>query len=460
MAVIRYLRLLRRHWALILACALLAVAAAWLATVRATPRYETSITMFVSVADRSMDSSSAYQASLLSQERVKSYANLLDSYRLTDRLARELGGGLTSEKLRNRISAEVVPDTVLLRATVTDSSPDRAKEIADALGTQFIRLVDELERPAASKPARVKVTVVDGARRPATPAGPALRVNLAIGLAIGLALGAGCGLLRESLDVSVRTVAQLREITGGPTLGVIEQDNAAARHPLIVEGPAHGARAESFRFLRTNLRFAGADERVRSVVVTSAVPQEGKSLTACNLAIALAQAGGRVILVDGDLRRPRLSRYLGITAVTGLTSLLAGEATLDEVLRPWGGMALAVLPGGPVSANPSELLGSQHMHRIVEELHDRADLVVIDAPSLLPVADAAVLARICDGAVLVTRYGRTSAEQVRRATEQLGTVDARLLGTVLNMVPGRGEPGYRHSDAYDPGAVGRPAGTA
>ncbi|MGI8330303.1 polysaccharide biosynthesis tyrosine autokinase [Actinomadura scrupuli] len=456
MEITRYLRLLQRHWALIMACTVLAVVSAWIATTRATPQYAASITMFVSVADRSMDSTSAYQATLLSQERVKSYANLLNSYRLTDRLAEE-SGGLTSRQLQDRISAEVVPDTVLLRATVTDSSPARAKQIADALGTRFVALVDELERPAASKPARVKVTVVDNARLPTGAVSPSLPDNLAIGLIIGLVLGICGGLLRESLDLSVKTVEQLREITGSPVLGVICQDDSAAKHPLIVEGPAHGARAEAFRFLRTNVRSFDGDDPVRSVVVTSAVPHEGKSLTACNLAISFAQAGKRVILVDGDLRRHGLAKYLGIKSRAGLTSLLVGQASLEEALHPWDGMSLSVLSSGPMMSNPSELLGAQHMPRLLEELHSRADLVVIDAPSLLPVADAAILSKICDGAVLVTRYGRTSREQVRRAAEQLSAVDARLLGTVLNRVPHNAEPGYQHAGAYD--LAGQPVET-
>ncbi|MCW2919509.1 MAG: Non-specific protein-tyrosine kinase [Actinomycetia bacterium] len=455
MEIIRYLRLLRRNWLLIAACAVLAVVAAWIATVRATPQYAASITMFVSVADRTMNTSSAYQASLLSQERVKSYASLLSSYRLTDQLAQELGG-LTPGELRDRISAEVVPDTVLLRATVTDSSPARAKEIADALGAQFIRLVHDLESPSTGGPALVKVAVVDSARKPTTPVSPDVPFNLTLGLLVGLALGIGCGLLRESLDVSVKTVEQLREITGGPTLGVICQDDSAAKSPLIAQGPAHGPRAEAFRFLRTNLRFVDVDDPVRSVVVTSALPGEGRSLTACNLAIALAQAGKNVILVDGDLRKPQVARHFGLKGTAGLTSLLVGQVALEHVLYPLDGMSLSVLPSGPIPPNPSELLGAHSMHRILEELHGRADLVVIDAPSLLPVADAAILAQICDGAVLVTHYGQTSREQVRRAAEQLRAVDARLLGTVLNMVPVKGESGYRYSHAYDSSTVHQP----
>lgn len=450
MEIIRYLRLLRRSWLLIVACTVLALVTAWLASVGATPQYSSSITMFVSVADRSMNVSTAYQASLLSQERVKSYANLLTSGQLTEQLAHVLGGGVTAETLAHKISAEVVPDTVLLRATVTDSSPARAQKIANTLGTQFVPLIEGLERPAADQPALVRVTVVDGARRPKAPVSPNLLTNLALGLLAGLALGTAGGLLRESLDVSVKNLDQLREITRAPALGLICQDESAARRPLIVHSPAQAPRAEAFRFLRTNLQFVDVDDPVRSVVVTGVLPGEGASLTACNLAIALAQAGKSVVLLDASLRRPRVAQYFGIDGAVGLTSVLAGRATLERALQPSGEGSLSVLSSGPVPPNPSELLEAQSMHRILAELRERADILVIDAPPLLSFADAAILARDCDGAMVVTRYGRTSREQLRRASEQLHVVDARLLGTVLNMAPATSESGYGYSYAYEP----------
>jgi capsular polysaccharide biosynthesis protein len=198
MELIDYVRLLRRNWHLIAGCAALAVAAAWLTTVRSTPRYESSITMFV--AGRGTDGSSAYQASLLSAERVKSYAHLLTSERLAAGLAHDQPGR-TPEELRSEISAEVVPDTVLLRATVRDPSPAHARATASALGERFIQLVDELERPAGGVPL-FTVSIVDGAREPTHPVGPDYAANLAIGLLAGLALGVGSAFLREALATS------------------------------------------------------------------------------------------------------------------------------------------------------------------------------------------------------------------------------------------------------------------
>jgi capsular exopolysaccharide synthesis family protein len=453
MEVVRYLRLVRRQWPLILACAGLAVAAAAFATWLTPPTYQSSITMFVSVAESTPDTSAAYEANRLSAERVKSYADLLNSRRLATEVAGALRDGRTAGQIQGEVSAQIVPDTVLLRAAVTDTRPHRAQRIAAELGTQFVRLVRDLEQPGGRSGALVKVTVVDQAELPTTPVGPDLLGNLALGLAAGLVLGIGAGALRESLDLTVKSVEQLAELTGGSALGVVGYDGDAVRRPLTVHGPAYAPRAEAFRFLRTNLQFVDIDEPVRSVVITSPLAQEGKSLTACNLAIALAQAGKRVALVDGDLRKPRLAHYLGIEGSAGLTTLLLGRAGLDDVLQEWGGLTLSVLPSGPIPPNPSELLGSQHMQRILADLRSRADVVVIDAPPLLPVADAAVLGQSCDGAVLVARHGKTSADQIKRAAGQLRAVDVRLLGSVLNMAPLSRDSEYRYSYATEPAST-------
>ena len=191
------------------------------------------------------------------------------------------------------------------------------------------------------------------------------------------------------------------------------------------------------------------------MVVTSPSAEEGKSTTSCNLAITLAQAGLRTILVEADLRRPRVADYMGLEGAVGLMSVLSGLATLEDALQPWGRNAMWVLASGPLPPNPSEVLGSHQMIDLLKSLDDRADVVVFDSPPLLPVTDAAVLARLTDGAVLVVRHGSTRKEQVTRALEALQNVDAKLLGTVLNRAPGqgprRGQLRLRARLLHDPG---------
>jgi capsular exopolysaccharide synthesis family protein len=199
--------------------------------------------------------------------------------------------------------------------------------------------------------------------------------------------------------------------------------------------------------LRTNLQYVKVDQPPRAVTVTSSVAAEGKSFTACNLALALADAGKRVILVDADLRRPQACAHLGLPASRGLTTVLAGEASLEEVMVATKNRMLSAIPSGPIPPNPSELLGTARMIALLEQLKELADMVVIDSPPLLPVADAAILAHISDGTILVALHGKVRRDQVSRSVEQLDAVGARLLGSVLNRAPGRGIGPYGYYGA-------------
>ncbi|MDX6228574.1 MAG: tyrosine-protein kinase, partial [Frankiales bacterium] len=324
----------------------------------------------------------------------------------------------------------------------------RAGAIANAVADQFGKLVNDLETPQGSATSPVKVSTVQKASVPTAPVAPNKKVDVALGLLLGLALGIGIAVLLDVLDTSVKSAEDLEAISESAVLGVIGFDSDAAKSPLIVQTDPHSPRAEAFRQLRTNLQFVDIDHPVKSIVITSSIPQEGKSTTTANLAITLAQAGLKVVLVEADLRRPKLMQYLGVEGAVGLTSVLIGRVTLDDALQPWGNGSLMVLPSGPTPPNPSELLGSQGMADLIASLEQQADIVLVDAPPLLPVTDAAVLAKICDGALLIVRHGATTREQVTRAAESLRVVDAHLIGNVLNMAPAKGPDAYGYGYAY------------
>jgi capsular exopolysaccharide synthesis family protein len=177
------------------------------------------------------------------------------------------------------------------------------------------------------------------------------------------------------------------------------------------------------------------DNPAKVLAVTSAVADEGKSTTAVNLAAAFAEIGSRVLLIEGDLRRPRIAHFLGIEGAAGLSNVLAGQVEFDDVVQRWGDRSLFVLPSGALPPNPSELLGSAAMSALIAEQRRRFDMIVIDTPPLLPVTDAAVVAVKVDGTIMVVRSGGTTGAEVTRAVAALRTVDARLLGCVLTMHP-------------------------
>jgi capsular exopolysaccharide synthesis family protein len=342
-------------------------------------------------------------------------------------------------------------DTVLLNLSVTDSDPARAADIANAIAQEFPDFVADIERPEGRTVSPVSLRVTRPATTPKSPVSPRVPLNIALGLLVGLGLGIGAAVLRDQLNTSIDGVSDVEKLTGAIPLGVVPYDPGAGKHPLV-DADQQSARAEAFRTLRTNLQFADVDHPPRVIVVTSPLPSEGKSTSACNVALTLALGGARVVLVDGDLRKPAVGKYLGISNAAGLTSVLAGRHELRDVVVTYGRDTLSILPSGPTPPNPSELLGSQQMSDLLATLANHFDVVVVDAPPLLPVTDAAVLASAADGAVLVLKHGKTRREEAQRAIQALEAVNAKLLGTVLNFAPKRtrrgGYDGYGYGYGY------------
>jgi len=212
---------------------------------------------------------------------------------------------------------------------------------------------------------------------------------------------------------------------------------------------------EAYRILRTNLQFLSLDKPLRHLVVTSATPGEGKTLTSANLGVVQAQAGRKVVLVDADLRRPALNRRFELPGYSGLTSILAGEASLEDVLQPTHVDGLYLLASGPIPPNPAELLGTQRLADLMDQLGELADLVIWDTPPVLNVSDASVLAARADGTLLVVRAGREPYSSAQRARDQLQQVGARTLGVVLDGVAAGGRSDYYHYYYYGGSRHGR-----
>lgn len=451
MALHEYLRLLRRRWRLVSLVVLVAVGAAVLATWTAPRLYTSKLQLFVSAQSNDVNVNNVYAGSLFTQQRVKSYVSVIQSSRTGALVKQDLALPESADAVAGEVNAQAPVDTVLINVAVVDPSPARAQAIANSIGRVFPTLVDQIETPKSGSPSPVRVSVVQPANLPVRPTSPKPRLNLALGLIVGLTLGVGAAVLRENLDTSIKGAQQVRDLIGVPLLGAINFDADAGKKPLIVVENPSSPRAEAIRQLRTNLQFVDIEHPLRSVVFTSSVPGEGKSSTLANLAITLTQAGLRVVVVEGDLRRPRIAEYLGLEGAVGVTSVLLGTASLDDALQPWGNGMLQVLASGPLPPNPSELLGSQGMHDLLVELEQRADIVLIDAPPLLPVTDAAVLGTLTSGLVMVIRSGSTRREQLMTAVATVEASGSALLGAVLNMLPLSGPDSYGYGYTYKAG---------
>ena len=312
-------------------------------------------------------------------------------------------------------------------------------------------VTNQLERPSEGAPARVQVDVVQPAQVPGGAISPNVTRNLALGFMLGLMLGLGLAVLRSVLDTKIRTRQDVASITDDPVLGRIVFDPDAATRPLLVQDDPTSPRAEAFRAFRTNLQFLKVEGNPRSFVFTSAGPSEGKSTTAANLAIAIAQAGSTVCLVDGDLRKPRVADLMGVEGAVGVTDILIGRVTLAEALQGWGQPNLVVLPAGHRPPNPSELLGSQEMGDLISNLKAQFDYVIVDAPPVLVVTDAALIAKDVGGALMVTAVGEARKDALSDALGTMERIDARVLGIVMTKVPTKGDDSYAYA-AYTYGS--------
>jgi tyrosine-protein kinase len=438
------LRVLRARWRVALLCLLLALLGAGVVTSLTPRQYTSDVTLYVSLQGEAGGADAAYQASQLAKERVVSYAPLLRDERITQPVIDKLHLATTAPELAKRITVTVQPDTVVLSAAVTDTSPEAAAGIANALAQEFVGLVGDLEQPIGPTtagapgqppPAKIGVTIIRPATPIAKPVSPNALFNLALGATLGLLLGVGAAFLRNARDTTVRSPRRVEELTGAPVLSSVVSDRDSRRHPVTLGAHPGSVQVEAYRKLRTNLQFLEPGKPHRVIVVTSATVGEGKSTTACNLALALADAGNRVVLIDVNLRRPQVEQYLQITPTAGIVNVLAGRIPLRRAVGRWVEGGLDVLTAGPVPFNPSELLASRATAALLDEVRHHYDFVILDTPALLPVTDAATVAARADGVVLVVRYGRTVEEQVSAAVTALDAVKAPLLGVVLIGTP-------------------------
>ena len=445
-----YIRVIRKRWQIIVAVTLVVVAGAALATALSPKIYEATTRLFVSTSGGS-DSGALLSGSNFTQQRVKSYADVITTPNVLDPVIQTLKLDTTAAKLGDQITATVPLDTVLIEVAVTNTDPRVAAQVADAVGKQFTMTVADLESVSKGQSSPVKVTVVSAPTVPTTPISPKPTRNLALGVVLGLLLGLGLALLRDLLDTTIKVEKDCAEVTSVPVIGGIAFDPEASKNPLIVQADPHSPRAEAFRTLRTNLQFVDAANHPRSIVFTSSVPGEGKTTTTANLAITMAAGGARICVVEGDLRRPRLLDYMGMDGSLGLTNVLIGQADLGDVLQQFANSSVYVVGAGSVPPNPSELLGSAAMIETLRELESRFDVVIIDTPPLLPVTDAAVLSTIAGGTVVVVGAGRVDRDHLAKSLQSLDAVKSRVLGLVLNLIPTKGSDAYyNYRDGYAP----------
>lgn len=432
MEIREYGRILRAGWWIVAIVTVLGVVAGLVYSLISTPQYQACARLFVTTEGGS-SVGEAYQNNLFSQERVTSYAGLATSTQVAQRAVTQLQLPLSANELRDKVTAAPIEKTVLLDLCSTDADPEVARALTNAVAGQLTQLVQELETSQRGGSPAAGATIVDQADVPSSPLGAGLVSLLGLGAVIGCLLGLILALVRGLVDRSVRDRPRAEEISGKAVLGGLPADGDRPKTPVA----SMATMGEPLRTLRTNIRFLGGGSPPRVITVTSPAAGEGRTSTAIDLAAVVAEAGHKVLLVDGDIRTSMLADRLGIDQTRGFSTVLSGEHRVEDAIHTDVVEGVNVLPAGPIPPNPSELLGSDRAHVLLESLRGQYRYIIVDTPPLLEVSDGAILTALSDGSLVLARIGRTTREQLRKAITTLDGVGGKVLGVVTTFEPPR-----------------------
>lgn len=451
MELIRYWRVLRRWAWLIILCPFVATVAAGVITLQLPKVYEAKVALLVRPA-QPLSGDPTVQA-LTADQILRTYASWMVERPILERVISDLSLQTDPASLSRQITVTPEPNTTILDVAVRGTDPVRAMNTANTLVNDFIAQVKDTQRTESTAPtasSKDNLLIVAPAVQPTQPVLPKPVSNIALGFLAGLVAGLALAFLLDYLDQSVRSDEILRERVGLVPLGHISFVLAKPdrRGELLALGDDSPV-VEAYKALRTNLLFSSVDKEVKTIVITSGGPNEGKSRTAANLAIVLAQAGHPTLLVDADFRRPSQHRMFGRVRNVGLSNLIVQDMPESALFVPDDQVKdLVILASGPTPPNPSELLGSAQMNGLLARFRKHFDYVVIDTPPVNAVTDASVLAANADAAILVIDTNKATYTAVQRAKQALDRVGAKVLGTVMNKMKAAGGRSYYYEYGY------------
>lgn len=444
----RFAKLLLARWMLIIAAVEIGLLAGAAYTLVATPKFTAESEILVSALGSDTTTDLA-QGNSYSQAQARNFALIATRNSVLDPVISTLGLRTTPGPLSAEISVTVPLNTSLISVSVEDTSATRAAAIANAVSASLANVVANVTPRRSDGTLPVTLQTVQQAAVPRAQSSPNVVVSILLGGLIGLVLAVAGVVIRELAGAKIRSSDQVRQVADVTILGSVVEDKSIIQSPAMLHGADYSHRAEEFRQIRTNLKFLQMGKERRAFVITSSIPGEGKSIVAANLAAVLAASGSSVCLVEADLRRPSLGAYLDLEDSVGVTSVLAGDVAVDDALQGWGPDGLQVLLSGQLPPNPSEMLGSLAAEELFVTLSDRFDAVIIDCPPLLPVTDAAIIARYFDGAIMVAGCGRVQVREFRRALQMLDSAGVPLLGVIANRASAEAETKYQSIYARD-----------
>jgi capsular exopolysaccharide synthesis family protein len=434
---------LRRCWATVVGVLATVLVLAIAFVVVVPPSYRATAELYVATATPA-DATALAQSNSFALARVQSYADLAGAPEVTGPVIEALGLEDTPTELAGRIQVNAPIGKVLLEVSATDGSAEGSAAIANEVARRLAEYIERLETKDGGV-APVRLTLIDPAGAPASPVFPPVVPILILAVIVGLVAGAFLAVLRSRLDTKIRSSDDLGD-DAPPLLATIAADGHAAQHPVASDDDPHGRRAEEFRQLRTTIDFLDLDSPPKVIAVASPCRGDGRTTTALNLAVSLADSGERVCLIEADLRDPSLAGLVDLDPELGLVSTLVGDEPISEFIQKERTNLIVLLAGGR-PPNPNELLSSDRVRSVIAQVAAATDYVIVDTPPLLATSDGAEIASIADATLVVVRSGATTRPEFDRAVAAVELVGKQVAGVVLTMAkPGQTYGGYRYVD--------------
>ncbi|WP_295100523.1 polysaccharide biosynthesis tyrosine autokinase [uncultured Microbacterium sp.] len=436
-----YFQSLKSHWIVIVLLTLVGGGSAYAYSQLIDPEYRAESQVMV-IPTRGENTSELLQGSNYVQSLVQTYTLLVSSPTVLDPVIEELNLDETPNRLARRIDVNVPLNTVVIEIGVTDADGESASDTANAIAQELAEAVRNVSPTSVDGEPAVRIETISPARTPTVPVSPNTRNNVILGAAAGFVAGVVFAILRRRLATRITTARSLSEVTEVALLGEIPEAADKQAIARVIRSQPDGRVAEAMRQVAASLKFVEVDKHRRVILVTSCSAQEGKSSVSLGLAITLAEGGRSVLFIEADLRRPSTARYTQLEGAVGLTTVLIGDAELDDAVQQWGRPGLDILTAGAQPPNPGQLLSSGGLHRVVEEARESYDYVIIDTAPVLSVSDALWLSTMADGTLFVVRSNRTKGGDLTRALTSLESTRTPVLGIVLNGVRGAAKNPY------------------
>ena len=424
----KYIRIFkRRKWLFFMVLAVSVAVSAVMTFYLSEPEYSSSTTLMVNKARGDNENYIDYESYIISQKLVDTYAVVAKSETVMERTINNLNLRMSPQNLLKKVKIDQVEETEVLKISASSTDPALAAAIANEIAQVFQKEIFRIMNDE-------NVRVIDYAKIPAVPSKPDKILNMSAGVFFGIMGGLLVTYVLEYFDNAVRSAEDIQNGIGISVIGSVPKLKISGEKgaEIIIKTSPKSPGAEAFRSIRTNMQFANIDQNIKTVLFTSSIPGEGKTLVSANMAAALCGIGKKVMLLDCDFRKPRLGKVFGLSNTGGITDALMSKRDYREFVKETHIENLQIMTAGNSVQNPAELLQSARIRELIREIENDYDYIIVDTPPATAVTDASIVSTFSDAAVIVCSSGIVDIDELKRAKAQLDGVNARIMGAIFN----------------------------